>query len=133
MKHCFLFFICSLCALEITIQNIPLTVELATTQKAREQGLSGRKTLEDEAGMLFIYEEAQICHFWMKDTLIALSIGFFDRNFKLIEWKDMPIPGELTIVSSSKLSKYALEVPKGWFAKHQILPGAHLQLTSVPK
>jgi uncharacterized membrane protein (UPF0127 family) len=128
MKKLLIFLITSLGALEITLQDISLEVELAITQESRSKGLSGRKNLPEGSGMLFLFEEAQICHFWMKDTLVPLSIGFFDKDKNLIEWKDMPLPGEkkLTFVSSSKPTLYALEVPLGWFARHDIQPGAKL-------
>jgi uncharacterized membrane protein (UPF0127 family) len=118
----------------LTIKNVRIEVELATTQESRAKGLSGRKTLPEGTGMLFIYEKAQICHFWMKDTTIALSIGFFDEDRHLIEWKDMPAPGEnpLTLISSKKPSLYALEVPQGWFARHNIEPGAQFSYIPVP-
>ena len=78
--------------------------------------------------MLFVFQKSQYCHFWMKDTLIPLSIGFLDENKYLMEWKDMPLPGEkkLTFVSSQKPALYALEVPLGWFARNDIRPGAKL-------
>ncbi len=116
------FFASLLSALEIVIQDIHLKVELADTPKLREKGLSGRKTLPDGTGMLFVYDSPQVCHFWMKDTLIPLSIGFFDENKRLIAWKDMPPPGEskLTLISSPQPCLYALEVPQGWFLTHKI-------------
>lgn len=128
-----LFFLTSLSAVEIVLQEIPLEVELATTPEAQKKGLSGRKSLPEGTGMLFIYEKAQVCYFWMKDTTIPLSVGFFDKNRHLIEWKDLPPPGEkpLTIVSSSKPALYALEVPKGWFLRHKVQAGA--QFSYIPK
>jgi uncharacterized membrane protein (UPF0127 family) len=122
-----------LSAVEIVVQDIPLQVELATTHAEQTKGLSGRKSLPEGTGMLFVYEKAQVCYFWMKDTTIPLSVGFFDKNRHLIEWKDLPPPGEkpLTIVSSSKPALYALEVPRGWFLRHQIQAGA--EFSYVPK
>jgi uncharacterized membrane protein (UPF0127 family) len=128
IKNILIFLITSLNALQITLQDVPLTVEVAITEESRNKGLSGRKKLPEGSGMLFIFERSQYCHFWMKDTLIPLSIGFFDENKYLMEWKDMPLPGEkkLTLVSSQKPALYALEVPLGWFVRHHIRVGAKL-------
>ncbi len=128
-----LFLLCSLSATEITIQGVRLEVEIAATPESRSKGLSGRKTLAEGTGMLFTFEKAEICRFWMKDTLIPLSIAFFDEEKSLIEWKDMPPPGEskLKFVSSSKPALFALEVPLGWFASHEIQPGA--RFSYIPK
>jgi uncharacterized membrane protein (UPF0127 family) len=110
------------------LQDIPIEVELAITQEARSKGLSGRKSLPEGTGMLFVFEQAQICQFWMKDTLVPLSIGFFDEKKRLLEWRNMPPPGEkkLTFVTSQKPSKYALEMPLDWFARNDIQAGAQL-------
>lgn len=123
----------SLNAVEIAIQGIHLEVEIAATPESRSKGLSGRKTLAEGTGMLFTYEKAEICRFWMKDTLVPLSIAFFDEGKRLIEWKDMPLPGapKLILVSSSKPALFALEVPLGWFASHKIQPGA--RFSYIPK
>ena len=120
-----LLFIHCLSALELTIQDVTIEVEVAATDETKTKGLSGRKTLEEGTGMLFVYGKAQIGRFWMKDTFVPLSIGFFDEQRRLIEWQDMPPPGDTTpIVKSTVPCLYALEVPKGWFQRHRIQPGA---------
>src|SRR5277367_3839598 len=123
----------SLSAVEIAIQGVHLEVEIAATPESRSKGLSGRKTISEGTGMLFTFDKAEICRFWMKETLIPLSIAFFDEEQRLFEWKDMPPPGEskLTQVSSSKPALFALEVPLGWFASHKIQPGA--RFSYIPK
>ncbi len=78
--------------------------------------------------MLFMFMGEQYLSFWMKNTLIPLSIGYFDKNKKLIEVKDMePVLGpvrddQLPNYPSSKPAMFAIEVPKGWFAKKKIKP-----------
>lgn len=132
-----LFFILfsSLFALEIEIGKETLNVEIARTNEARTKGLSGRVELPEGTGMLFVYERPQIGYFWMKDTLIALSIGFFDANRTLIGVKDMPIPPpkaeKFSIYSSPRPISYALEVPEGWFRKHGIEIGTKFQIKRV--
>lgn len=63
----------------------------------------------------------------MKDTLIPLSIGFFDETKKLIEIFDMPVPQlgakTLPLFMSSRPAVYALEMPKSWFQENNIRPG----------
>lgn len=100
-----------------------LTVEIADTPQSQSRGLMGRKMLSDNEGMLFMYNKPEILSFWMKNTPLPLSIGFFDRRQALILTEDMnPLKeGEKPIsYSSIKPALYALEVPQGWFAKHGI-------------
>lgn len=108
--------------------GVKLNVEVATTPEQKTQGLMYRTKLEDGHGMLFIFVMEQPLSFWMKNTLIPLSIGYFDKNKKLIEVLDMtpavgPVRDDLLPrYPSSRPAMYALEVPKGWFAKKNIKP-----------
>jgi hypothetical protein len=58
-------------------------VELADTPDKREAGLSGREGLDDNEGMLFIYNRPQRPSFWMKDMLFPLDIVWI-KNKKVI-------------------------------------------------
>jgi uncharacterized membrane protein (UPF0127 family) len=100
-----------------------LTVEIADTPQSRNRGLMERKTLSDSEGMLFVYSKPEILSFWMKNTPLPLSIGFFNQKQVLILIEDMnPLKeGETPIsYSSARPALYALEVPQGWFSKYGI-------------
>jgi uncharacterized membrane protein (UPF0127 family) len=69
----------------------------------------------------------------MKNTLIPLSIGFIDHNWRLVEILDMkvaddPVNGPFPIYEPKQEYRYALEVNKGYFERNQIAPGARLTL-----
>ncbi len=110
---------------QIQLKGEVLDVEIADTCESRAKGLMGRRELPEGKGMLFIYERAQRLAFWMKDTLIPLSIGFFDDQKTLIKILDMDPPiGEMFIkYRSTAPARFALEVPQGWFEKHNIQIG----------
>lgn len=110
--------------IHIRIQNEYLTVELARTESERAFGLMSRKELPDGTGMLFIYEKPAILSFWMKNTRIPLSIGFFDAGRRLINILDMnpPVGTGLPVYQSASPALYALEVPQGWFKNHGVKP-----------
>ncbi len=107
----------------IQIENHELVVELANNPLLRQRGLMFRRLLQDDHGMLFIFEESGLHGFWMKNTYIPLDIGFFDENKVLIEVHSMK-PHSLDITRPSKKAKYALEVAQGWFKKNKIKPGS---------
>ena len=66
-------------------------VELATNDGAREHGLMMRKSMDADHGMLFVFAAAAPQAFWMKNTLIALDILYFDANRKLVSLQlDVP-------------------------------------------
>ena len=55
-----------------------LDVQIADTSDERQTGLMGRESLSPYDGMAFLWEEPVVSSFWMKDTLIPLSIAFWD-------------------------------------------------------
>jgi uncharacterized membrane protein (UPF0127 family) len=81
-----------------------------------------RKSLADGRGMLFIFDRDQILPFWMKNTLIPLSIAFISADGRILEIRDLR-PLDETTVRSSRSARYALEVPQGWFSRAGIKVG----------
>lgn len=113
-----------LCA--IAIGGHRIEVEIADTKDLRAKGLMGRKNLPEDGGMLFIFDEALIGSFWMKNVTFPLSIAFFDAEKKLIEILDMEVDASNNnpqIYQSSKPILYALEVIQNWFSEKNIRPG----------
>jgi len=101
---------------------VKITVEIARTDEERAKGLMFRESLPDGQGMLFIFDRDQQLSFWMKNTLIPLSIAFIASNGHIVEIKDMK-PRDLTSVNSSIPVRYALEVPQGWFQRVNVRHG----------
>jgi uncharacterized membrane protein (UPF0127 family) len=111
------------------IQKIPLyirhkeiRVEVAQTPEERNRGLMGRKHLGKDEGMLFIFETEDYHGFWMKDTLIPLSIAFIDKDSRVVGITDMK-PLTLNSHLPPKPALYALEMNKGWFSSNGIKVG----------
>ena len=78
-----------------------------------------RTTLKPNAGMLFVFKHKTHTGFWMKNTHIPLSIGFFNTDKSLMETQSMT-PQSLKQHRPKNRYAYALEVNQGWFAKHAI-------------
>ena len=104
------------------INKKEIWVEVAKTPAERAKGLMGRKHLGQEEGMLFIFETEDHHAFWMKDTLIPLSIAFIDKSGSIVEIADMK-PLSLDSHSPPKPVLYALEMKKGWFSTNGIKVG----------
>ena len=64
--------------------------------------------------------------FWMKNTLIPLSIAFISDEGEILQIEHMK-PKDLTSTKSKHRVRYALEVNKGWFKRHGIVPGARIE------
>lgn len=109
----------------LNIAGKSLQTELASTPNQRYMGLSFRKELLENEGMLFVYPEEQSLTFTMRNTLLPLSIAYISKDFIINEIHDMPVgPGQL--FPSNKPAKFALEVNQGWFERNQIGVGAKI-------
>ncbi|MCP4626479.1 MAG: DUF192 domain-containing protein [bacterium] len=104
----------------ISIKGHALSVELAATPTSRGCGLSHRKDLTQNHGMLFIFPDSRPRSFWMKDTFIPLSIAFLDKSGKILNILDMVPMQTDPQYQSGRPASYALEVNQGWFHAHGI-------------
>lgn len=112
---------------KIMINKTVLDVEVAETAEQQSYGLMNRTKLLDGQGMMFVFSNSEIRSFWMKNTFIDLSIGYFDKNKVLFQVLDMKATTILQKDFPSYVSRgpaqFALEVPKGWFDKHGVKIG----------
>jgi uncharacterized protein len=109
-----------------------IAVEIADTAAEREQGLMGRETLPADAGMAFVFPAEHRGPFWMKDTLIPLSIAFYSANGRILKILDMePCEADPCPLYDPGVSyRGALEVNEGAFAGWGISEGDLLRITS---
>jgi uncharacterized membrane protein (UPF0127 family) len=102
-----------------------LDVQLAQTPEQRQIGLMWRKDMPQHEGMLFVFEQATIQCFWMRNTLIPLTAAFVEEDGTIVNLADMQ-PQKDDSHCSSKPVRFVLEMNQGWFAKRQIKPGFKL-------
>jgi len=90
-------------------------VEIVKTQAEKAKGLMFRKSLEEDKGMLFVFDKEGIYSFWMKNTLIPLDIIWINSNKEVvyIEHNAQPCEEICGSLSPSKNSKYVLEINGG--------------------
>jgi len=110
--------------------TVTLNAEIARTAAQQEQGLMYRKELKDGDGMLFIFDKDDILSFWMKNTLVPLSVAYITQDGRILEIHDME-PGNLNPVRSSRSARYALEVPQGWFDRAKLATGDRLDIKGL--
>lgn len=110
----------------LTLNKQHLTVEVASTDAARMQGLMYRRMLPESRGMLFVFRDVALHGMWMMNTYVPLSVAFLDEQGVIINIEDME-PHTRTTHSAARPAKYALEVNRGWFAKRGIKPGMRVE------
>jgi uncharacterized protein len=114
--------------------DVTLDVQVADDEAERELGLMGRTTVAPYDGMAFVWDHPVETAFWMKDTLIPLTVAFWDRGGRIVSVLDMPPcradpcptydPGTPVVG--------ALEVPQGDLERHGVGLGDSVDLVSSP-
>ena len=113
----------------VSIAGQDLSVELAFTPETRSCGLSNRFSLGENNGMLFLFPDIEERTFWMKNTHIPLSIAFVDEAGNIVMIHQMEADQTRVTYPSFHAVKYALEVNRGWFARHGIKIGHTVDMT----
>ena len=108
----------------LTLGTNTLSAQIAADDASRERGLMSRTNLSENEGMVFVFPAPRSVAFWMKDTPTPLSIAYVGPSGRIFEIHDMKPFDETPIPSASSAVTYAIETPKGWFAKHGILAGS---------
>jgi uncharacterized protein len=107
-----------------------LHVDLADTAREHRKGLMGIETLPEEEGIAFVFDAPSESTFWMKDTLIPLSIAFVDDADRVIGLRDME-PCEADPCPTYGIDQpfvLAIEANLGWFDRAGIEVGDHAEL-----
>jgi hypothetical protein len=106
----------------LKVGSAQVLAEIARTEVERERGLMFRKTLDDGKGMLFIFDKDDQLAFWMKNTLIPLSLAYIASDGTIRQIAGLE-PQSLATVQAERSVRYALEVPKGWFDRAGVRVG----------
>ena len=107
-----------------------LYVDVADTAQEQQKGLMGVEVLPADEGMAFVFDEPSDSTFWMKDTLIPLSIAFVDGDGRVIGLLDMQ-PCEFDPCPTYGIDEpyvLAIEANLGWFGEAGIEVGDHAEL-----
>ena len=113
-------------SIQLTAGMHLIKAEVARTFEQRQIGLMHRPNMPQGEGMLFVFEEANPQCFWMKNTLLPLSIAFVADDGTVVNTADMRPMSEQS-KCSAKPVRYALEMNQGWFSKRGIKAGSKLR------
>jgi uncharacterized membrane protein (UPF0127 family) len=114
----------------LSMRGKSISAEVADDDKERMTGLMFRKKLDPDSGMLFVMPRAEHASFWMRNTLIPLSVAYISPDGIILEIHDMKPLDETPIPSHFDNIAYALEMDLGWFSKNGIFPSD--RLTGLP-
>jgi uncharacterized membrane protein (UPF0127 family) len=103
-----------------------IKTELAISGEQQATGMMFRKSMGSNDGMLFVNDEPGVRCFWMRNTLLPLTIAFIADDGTIVNLADMDAQSDKSHCSAKPV-RYALEMNRGWFAKRGIVAGARLQ------
>jgi uncharacterized membrane protein (UPF0127 family) len=103
-----------------------IVAEVAAAPEEQRVGMMFRRSMGTNEGMLFVNAEAGVRCFWMRNTLLPLSIAFIADDGTIVNLADME-PQSDQSHCSAKPVRYALEMNQGWFAKRGIAAGFKLR------
>jgi uncharacterized protein len=103
-----------------------IRAEVARTPLQTQTGMMFRREMASHEGMLFVFDGLSRRCFWMKNTLLPLSIAFIADDGRIVDLAEMQPLSEASHCSSEPV-RYALEMNQGWFAKRGIKPGFKLK------
>ena len=113
-------------AVELRAGMHRVLAQVAQTPEQRALGLMHVRSMAQHEGMLFVFEDAATQCFWMRNTLLPLSIAFLGDDGRIVNLADMQ-PLDETSHCSKEPVRYALETNQGWFARKGLKPGSRLQ------
>ena len=102
-----------------------IDAQMALSPEQRTIGLMFRQEMPQHEGMLFVFEQASVQCFWMKNTLLPLTAAFLADDGTIVNLADMQ-PQTTDSHCSTQPVRYVLEMNQGWFGKKGIKAGFKL-------
>ncbi|MFT3772795.1 MAG: DUF192 domain-containing protein [Minicystis sp.] len=108
-----------------------ITVEIAEKPHDRERGLMYRKSMPDDRGMIFWFEEKENHTFWMHNTCIPLDMLYIDGDGLIVGIQEnTPTMSDDTFEVGCP-SQYVLEVNAGWTREHGVRAGQKVKIEGI--
>lgn len=104
-------------------QLAKIDVEVASNPTKRNQGLMYRSYMDEDKGMIFIFEREEMQAFWMKNTILSLDIIFIDSKGVINTIHKNTAPYSDKSLPSKVRSQFVVEVNSGYCERHGISEG----------
>ena len=113
--------------------NTAVNVDVAKSGYEQRKGLMFVSSMDENSGMMFVFDDDEPRHFWMKNTLIPLDMIFIDSSGIITGILEAePCETDACEIYNG-YGKYVLEVNKGFSVKHNITQGDFVVLSMIDK
>jgi len=117
---------------EVVINGMAFDVEVADTAVTQARGLSGRSGLEENKGMLFLFNSFSRRSFWMRGMKFSLDIIWINEKRIVDIDKNVPPPAngviDFKMYSPSQPVDKVLEINAGLSEKYNIKIGDNIEI-----
>lgn len=113
---------------KVSFGNHKISLETVSSESKRSQGLSGRENLDENTGMLFVFEQPGLHCFWMKDMKFPIDILWLDVDKKVIDIRPSVEPSTYPAqFCPAQNASYVIEVQAGRCANSGVDIGTHIR------
>jgi uncharacterized membrane protein (UPF0127 family) len=109
--------------IKLWIGTQEIDTEAAVSITEISTGMMFRTNMEENTGMLFLFTGPDRRSFYMKNCVINLSAAYIDTEGVIDQIVDLHKGVETPVPSRSDQIKYVLEMPQGWFSRHNVTTG----------
>lgn len=116
----------------VTIGGSIVRTVIADSPAERERGLSGRRGLAPDEGMLFVFPQTGRYSFWMKDMLFPIDIVWISETGMIVDIASSVAPETYpSAFTSQGPARYVLELPAGFTTVHHVRIGDYTELKAL--
>jgi uncharacterized membrane protein (UPF0127 family) len=101
-----------------------LITEIASQPRQIATGMMFRTNMPENTAMIFLFDQPGPKNFYMRNCVVPLSAGYIQPDGTLNEIVKLNPGDEVGVQSKSSNIQFVLEVPQGWFERHNISTGA---------
>ncbi|MDI3289081.1 DUF192 domain-containing protein [Polyangium sp. 15x6] len=113
------------------VKDQTVTVEIAQRDHERARGLMYRKHMDEERGMIFVFERNEVHQFWMHNTCIPLDMLFVDADGTIVGIEENTPTMNDSTFSVPCPSRYVVEVNAGYCRRHGVRAGQKVRLEGI--
>ena len=113
--------------IRLWLGSAEVSAEMALTDDQQQTGMMFRTNLDENAGMIFPLPQLERASFWMTNCPLPLAAAYINPQGEILEIHELHANDPKAVESQTRNILYVLEVNKGWFDRHHIVPGTFVR------
>lgn len=116
-----------------TIGDSLFVLEVADSEQKRQLGLSKRRSIKNNEGMIFLFDTPGYYAFWMKDMKFPIDLIFLNDETIVTIYKNVPYPQNederLVTYSPTQPANRVIELKAGTVEKLKLSEGETIKIS----